>query len=104
MIKKLILFILTFICAYPAVCQNDIKCEYWIDDDYAYRETKNGLSEEQDFTIDLSKYPQGMHAFYYRNISTDGKYGTIYRSMFYIPEYDNTKQATQCEYWIDVFL
>lgn len=101
MIKKLILFILTFICAYPAVCQNDIKCEYWIDDDYAYRETKNGLSEEQDFTIDLSKYPQGMHAFYYRNISTDGKYGTIYRSMFYIPEYDNTKQATQCEYWID---
>lgn len=93
MIRKLIMFILTFICAYPAICQNDIRYEYWIDENYANREIQNGLTEEQEFTLDLSAYEQGIHAFYYRTIGADGAYGILNQFLFYVNENNTSKDS-----------
>lgn len=93
MIRKLIMLILTFICAYPAICQNDIRYEYWIDENYANREIQNGLTEEQEFTLDLSAYEQGIHAFYYRTIGADGAYGILNQFLFYVNENNTSKDS-----------
>lgn len=69
MIRKLIMFVLSIIYVYPAICQNNIRYEYWIDENYAHREIRNGLTEEQEFIIDVSKCDQGLHTLYYRTIS-----------------------------------
>lgn len=101
MIKRLILFILIGLGTYPAFCQEGIRCEYWIDDDYASKETRNGLSEEQEFTLDFANYEQGMHAYNYRTLGADGSYGTLSRHMFYVPKAQGVEDASKCEYWID---
>ena len=100
MIRKLIMFVLSIIYVYPAICQNNIRYEYWIDENYAHREIRNGLTEKQEFIIDVSKCDQGLHSLYYRTI-TDGKYDILTRRIFYVPEDENKKPVDQCEYWID---
>lgn len=101
MIKRFISFIFIVLGAYPVFCQEGIRGEYWIDDDYASKETRNGLSEDQEFTLDLVNYEQGMHAYNYRTIGADGSYGTLSRYMFYVPEVQSVDDAYRCEYWVD---
>ena len=76
--------------------------QYWIDNDF--RNNKTVASSETDFTVNLSlaDIQCGLHFFNYRALNSDGKWGNLMRTLFYIPEREvENPVITAYEYWID---
>lgn len=75
--------------------------EYWIDSDYDNRKSDSGSTIMQA-TVDISSLAAGVHFFNYRALSSNGSWGTIYRTLFYIPEGEiENPEIVEYEYWID---
>lgn len=76
--------------------------ECWIDDDYANRKVQLGNEDKQNVCIDISQLSAGVHFFNFRTINSDGGFGNIVRTLFYLPEeVMNTIEVVEYEYWLD---
>ena len=73
--------------------------EYWIDNDYANRQSL-GASTTPSVTIPTATMAPGLHFFNHRAQNTDDEWGTLYRQPFFIPERIGA-QMKAAEYWID---
>lgn len=76
--------------------------ECWIDDDYANRKVQSANEDKQNVCIDISQLSAGVHFFNFRTINSDGGFGNIVRTLFYLPEeVMNTIEVVEYEYWLD---
>lgn len=81
------------------------RIEYWIDEDFAHRQSANlngGISTS--FELDTDTLDGGVHMLYARPQNTKGDYGPLNRYIFYKPQtlpQDQGGQLKGYEYWID---
>lgn len=75
--------------------------QYWLDSDFDHHKTVGG-SATLTVTVSLEGLSPGVHFFNHRAMDNDDTWGTIYRTIFYIPS-DPTSESTvqRYEYWID---
>lgn len=88
----------------PDVLADNVKVssyEYWIDSDYANAVKKETSDVNQAFTIDISQLSAGVHFLNFRTIDSNGKYGQLSRSVFYIPVVETEAYIAEYQYWID---
>jgi len=76
--------------------------QYWIDADYGSAQSVMSGNTSFSMTIPIAGFSSGIHFLNYRALNTDDEWGTISRTLFYIPK-NATDGATitNCEYWID---
>ncbi len=85
----------------PERAAGQAKVEYWIDNDYANVVKKESSDVNQAFSIDISQLSAGVHFFNFRTIDSNGKYGQLSRSVFYIPAIETETYIAEYKYWID---
>ena len=85
----------------PERAAGQAKVEYWIDNDYANVVKKESSDVNQAFSIDISQLSTGVHFFNFRTIDSNGKYGQLSRSVFYIPAIETETYIAEYKYWID---
>ena len=88
----------------PDVPADNVKVgsyEYWIDSDYANAVKKETSNVNQTFTIDISQLSAGVHFLNFRTFDSNGKYGQLSRSVFYIPVIETEAYIAEYQYWID---
>ena len=73
--------------------------EWWFDNDISSVQTGSISGDKEEFTIDVSSLPKGMHRFNCRLNTVDGEYGSIYSKYFYTVS--NKSGAKGYEYWFD---
>ncbi|MBD5358848.1 MAG: hypothetical protein HDR88_17975, partial [Bacteroides sp.] len=73
--------------------------EWWFDNDVSTLQSGTVSGERFDIPIDLSDLSKGTHYFNCRLHTADGKWGSVYRKMFFTV--DNTTGAVAYEYWFD---
>lgn len=76
--------------------------EYWIDSDYGSAQSVVTGDESVSVTIPITGLSSGIHFLNYRVLNTDDEWGTLSRTLFYVPE-EAVGDATvkSCEYWLD---
>ena len=91
-----------FIPEYESAAPTISQYEYWIDGNYASRVHKSGNDTNPQMSLDISQLEEGVHFFNYRAQNSDGRWGTLLRYIFFIPEYESAAPTiSQYEYWID---
>lgn len=76
--------------------------EYWFDDDYSGRTVESGSGTSITKALDISHLDRGVHFYNFRAMNSDGYWGGMIRSMFYVPEYPRSiPQLGGYEYWFD---
>ena len=75
--------------------------EYWIDADYSHHQNVSG-GTTASVTVSTAGLAPGIHFFNHRAQDTDDAWGTLYRTLFYVPA-DPVGNVTigSYEYWID---
>ncbi len=73
--------------------------EWWFDNDISSVQTGSISGDKEEFTIDVSSLPKGMHRFNCRLSSEDNVWGSIYTTTFYTVS--NTVGVSGYEWWID---
>ena len=76
--------------------------EYWIDSDYGSAQSVVTGDESVSVSISIAGLSSGIHFLNYRVLNTDDEWGTLNRTLFYVPE-ESVGEATvkSCEYWVD---
>ena len=76
--------------------------EYWIDADYNSAQLEVTDNTSISFSIPIAGLSSGIHFLNYRALNTDDEWGTLSRTLFYVPE-EAVGDATvkSCEYWLD---
>lgn len=76
--------------------------EYWIDSDYGSAQSVVTGDESVSVSIPITGLSSGIHFLNYRVLNTDDEWGTLNRTLFYVPE-EAVGDATviSSEYWID---
>ena len=76
--------------------------QYWIDSDYSGQKTVTSSNTTFTLTVSIADLTPGIHFLNYRALNTDDEWGTLSRTLFYIPAADPvTATIKSCEYWID---
>lgn len=76
--------------------------EYWIDSDYDGHQYVSSNNTTISFTVSTEGLGSGIHFLNYRALNTDDEWGTLNRTLFYVPEHAIGDAAIKsCEYWID---
>ena len=90
-----------FVAAMTMAAQGIKRHEYWIDADYSHHQTVSG-GATASMTISTAGLAPGIHFFNHRAQNTDDAWGTLYRTLFYVPA-DPVGNVTigSYEYWID---
>ncbi|MBO4985503.1 MAG: hypothetical protein J6C87_07685 [Bacteroides sp.] len=81
----------------------ELKCEYWVDDDYANRKMADGNAEGLiSFEADIAAIPPGLHQLNYHIANAEGESAITYSHRFLRVSADNNLYtAFACEYWLD---
>lgn len=82
----------------PSIASNDMaEYEYWLDNDYAHCVTTTVSGDEQTpvLQIDASNLSTGVHYFNVRVKDASGTWGTVSRTLFFIP---STPPAADAKY------
>jgi len=77
------------------------RLEYWLDDDYAGR---NSLAIDEEMSpVSIEGLASGIHYFNCRTVDNRGDHGNITRRMFFIPRMTSEpeKETVEYEYWFD---
>ena len=76
--------------------------EYWIDSDYGSAQSVVTGDESVSVSIPITGLSSGIHFLNYRVLNTDDEWGTLNRTLFYVPE-EAVGDATvkSYEYWLD---
>ena len=76
--------------------------QYWIDADYGSAQSVVTGEESVSVEIPITGLSSGIHFLNYRALNTDDEWGTLNRTLFYVPE-DAVGEATVSshEYWLD---
>lgn len=76
--------------------------EYWIDADYGSAQSEMTDNTSISVSIPIAGLSSGIHFLNYRALNTDDEWGTLSRTLFYVPE-EAVGDATvkSCEYWLD---
>lgn len=76
--------------------------EYWIDSDYGSAQPVVTGDESVSISIPITGLSSGIHFLNYRVLNTDDEWGTLNRTLFYVPE-EAVGDATvkSYEYWLD---
>lgn len=81
--------------------QSIVQHEYWIDTDYAHRQTQNA-GATANIRLSTSGLSHGQHIFNHRAKNSDGTWGRISRMPFYIAAHEEkASRLVQYEYQID---
>jgi len=76
--------------------------QYWIDSDYAHSQSEASSNTTVTFTFSTAGLSSGIHFLNYRALNTDDEWGTLSRTLFYVPEHAaGDADIKSCEYWID---
>lgn len=76
--------------------------EYWFDNDYSKRITETSSETSIIQNIDISQLMRGVHYYNFRARNSEGLWGGMIRTMFYVPEYQTSNPKMECyEYWFD---
>lgn len=73
--------------------------EYWFDKDFSSRTAGNLTVDSNQFDLDLSSIPQGIHYFNCHVGYGDGTWGAVFRKMFLSLE--RSTQNVAYEFWFD---
>ena len=81
----------------------ELKCEWWVDHDYANRKLADGNGEGLIlFDADISSVAPGMHHLNYHIADGNGEHAITYSHRFLRISADNNQYtAYACEYWFD---
>ena len=84
------------------VAQSISRHEYWIDKDYANRQSVSQGGTTFQASVSLEGLTPGLHYLNYRAQNSDGVWGTLHRMLFYLPDNALTdNESVSSEYWID---
>lgn len=75
-------------------------CEYWIDDNFAERTTRQAQNMEM-ISIDVSQLSTGVHYFNYRAQNKQGEWGELTRKLFLFAPLKGSSPVSHYEVWID---
>lgn len=80
--------------------------EYWIDDNYEQKVVVSSANVTQTYSVDLSALPLGTHYFNHRSQNSNGHWGAMTRSVFYLQDTDEALSESVSplagyEYWLD---
>lgn len=76
--------------------------EYWIDSDYANHKSVSSSNTTISLTVSIAGLSSGIHFLNHRALNTDDEWGTLSRTLFYIPErVSEDAKIAEYEYWID---
>ncbi|MDE5876382.1 MAG: chitobiase/beta-hexosaminidase C-terminal domain-containing protein [Muribaculaceae bacterium] len=90
-----------FIAAGSAFAAGPAAYEWWFDNDVSTAQTGSVTGEQFDIQIDATSLPKGAHYFNCRLSTEDGKYGSVYRKMFYNIAQNDGDMGCSYEYWFD---
>lgn len=98
---RIISLVCLILAAMTMAAQEIRRHEYWIDADYSHHQTVSG-GVTANVTISTAGLASGIHFFNHRAQNTDDAWGTLYRTLFYVPA-DPVGNVTigNYEYWID---
>ena len=76
--------------------------KYWIDSDYSNHKSVTSSSTTISLTVSTAGLSSGLHFLNHRALNTNDEWGTLSRTLFYIPEnVSENAQIAEYEYWID---
>lgn len=80
--------------------------EYWIDDNYEQKVVVSSANATQKYSVDLSALPLGTNYFNHRSQDSNGHWGAMTRSVFYLQDTDEALSESIAplagyEYWLD---
>ncbi|MBR1558328.1 MAG: leucine-rich repeat protein, partial [Prevotella sp.] len=76
--------------------------QYWIDSDYSGQKTVTSGNTTFSLTVSIADLAPGIHFLNYRALNSDDEWGTLSRTLFYIPErVSEDAKIAEYEYWID---
>jgi hypothetical protein len=76
--------------------------EYWIDDNFASKQTSQVADGDIALNVDISSLSVGVHYLNFRAKNSEDVWGNLSRYLFYIPEpYSENPSITAIEYWLD---
>ena len=76
--------------------------QYWIDSDYSGQKTVTSGNTTFSLTVSIADLAPGIHFLNYRALNSDDEWGTLSRTLFYVPAAAPAAATIKsCEYWID---
>lgn len=102
MIRRITCLLAIVVVAVLARAQGMKGYEYWIDADYAARQSVSSTQTDISLQLSTAAMGQGVHYFNVRAQSADGEWGPLSRYLFFVPEaMGEAARVAAMQYWID---
>ena len=101
--RRSLLLLLLWLAVTIGFAQSLQQYEYWVDNGYGGRVTRQGSSTDVSLTFEGNGLRPGLHYFNVRAQNDRGLWGPLKRDFFYIPQSNEEPQtnARSYEYWLD---
>ena len=102
MLKRITCLLAVLAVAVLARAQGMKGYEYWIDADYAARQSVSSTQTDISLQLSTAAMGQGVHYFNVRAQGADGEWGPLSRYLFFVPEaMGEAARVAAMQYWID---